>query len=320
MKLSFEVWPNEPYGERPVVGPVINSWGEKPAEWCVERLASYGYKGVDFVFDKFLALPERELERTRRELGHFVRSKGMEISSVACHTLSITRREWEREGGLARFKQAIDLAADVGARTVVSFIRGGFYNPPTYIVLPWKEAWENCVQVVRRAAEYAADKGMDISVELHQESLIDLPEHALNLLDDVGRPNVYTCMDFGGMTVSVKPRVPIMEAVQQLGDTLNLVHVKVITGTVGNWNMCWFGGGIVNFREFHNALRVINYQGYLCLEWEGWFRGGAGGRGEPGGPGLQDFDRVATEGKEFLKRYLINPSNRRRRGRTGWTE
>lgn len=320
MKLSFEVWPNEPYGERPIVGPVVNSWGDKSAEWCVERLASYGYQGVDFIFDKFLALPDREYERTCHELGPFVRARGMAISSIACHTLSITGRAWERQAGLDRFKKAIDFAADVGALTVVSFIRGGFYNPPTYVVLPWKEAWKNCVSVVREAADYAADRGVNISIELHQEDLIDLPEHALALLDDVNRQNIYTCFDFGGMTVSVKPRVPIVEAILQLGDTVNLVHVKDITGTVGNWNMCWFGGGIVNFREFHDGLRAINYRGYLVLEWEGWFRGGFGGRGEPGGVGLTDFDRVAVEGKEFLEKYLINPPRRRRRGRSGWVE
>jgi len=324
VKLSFEIWPNEPYGERPVVGPVSNTWGDKPAEWCVDRLAEYGYKGVDFIFDKFLALEDDEYERAQSELGPYVRSKGMEINSVASHNLSITNRRWERQGGLVMFKKAVDFAAAVGAGTVVSFIRGGYYggssDHPTYVVLPWKDAWRNCVEVVSEAARYAADRGVNISVELHQESLIDLPEHAIDLLSDVNMDNVFTCVDFGAMYIAVRSRVPIVEAFLQLGDTLNVVHVKDITGSVGHWNMTWYGGGMVDWREFHDGLKAINYQGYLTVEWEGWFRGGAGGRGDPGGVGLTDFDRVAVETKEFLEKYLINPSNRRHRGRHGWTE
>ncbi len=324
MKLSFEIWPNEPYGERPVIGPATNSWGDKPLEWTVERLAGYAYQGVDFIFDQFLNLSEQDYERYRRELGPMVRHYGMQVSSLACHSLSITRRKWEREAGLALFMRAIDLGSELGANTVVSFIRGGYYggssDHPTYVVLPWKEAWANCVDVVRRAGEYAAEKGMNISVELHQESLIDLPEHALQLLEDVDLDNVYTCIDFGQMNLAVKPRLPIIEAFLRLGDTLNLVHVKDITGTIGHWNMPWFGGGMVNWREYHDGLQAINYQGFLVLEWEGWFRGGTGGRGDPGGIGLQDFDRVAVEGKEFLEKYLIHPNNRVRRGRRGWAD
>jgi len=89
-----------------------------------------------------------------------------------------------------------------------------------------------------------------------------------------------------------------------VGNKINHVHAKDITGVIGSWNMCWYGGGMVNFEEFAQALRSINYNDYICVEWEGWFRGGLFGHGEPSGVGLSDFDRVAIEAKSFLEKYF----------------
>ncbi|HXK36039.1 MAG TPA: hypothetical protein VJ553_00455, partial [Candidatus Paceibacterota bacterium] len=90
MKLSFEVWPNGIYEELTTVGVSINSWGDKPITWCVEKVAEYGYKGIDFFFDKFLELTDEEYEKMGDTLGPLVRSKGMEIASLGAHYLTIT--------------------------------------------------------------------------------------------------------------------------------------------------------------------------------------------------------------------------------------
>ena len=299
MKLSYEIWPNNPYGEMGVTGVPINSWGDKPIEWCVDRVAEYGYSGVDFFFTRFLDFDQKEYDRLEAELGGYIESKGLETASVGAHFLSLTTQKWRTRGQIEMTKKAIDFSAAIGARTVVAYI-AGYYVPQTYMLMSRKEATHMMVEMVRECAEYAGEKGMTFSIEPHQETLINLPAPTLEIIEKVGLDNVRVTIDFGGMELGIRPHMEIEEAFRQFAPYLDHIHAKDITGVIGNWNMCWFGGGMVNFDRYARALEAIGYDGYVCVEWEGWFKGGPGGVGDIDMPGMGDMDRSAVEAYEFL--------------------
>lgn len=299
MKLSYELWPNNPYGEMGVTGVPLNSWANKPVEWCIDRVVDYGYSGVDFFYTLFLDYDKKEYERLGNELKGYVASKGIEIASVGAHFLSLTNRKWAREGQIEMMKQAIDYSAKIGARTVVAYI-AGYYLPQTYLILSRKEATQIMVDMVKECAEYAGERDLSFSIEPHQETLINLPGPTIDIIQKVNLPNVRITIDFGGMELGVRPHMEIEEGFRQYGPWIDHIHAKDITGVIGNWNMCWFGGGMVNFERYANALRSIGYDGYVAVEWEGWFKGGAGGVGDMDSAGLGDMDRAAVEAYEFL--------------------
>lgn len=303
MRLSFEIWPDNPYREMGIVGVCQNSWGTKPIEWCVDRVAEYGYDGIDFFFDRFLDLEPAEYDRLGATLGGYVQSKGLEVASMGAHHLAIVPRPWDRAARMAMMKKAIDLAAKVQARTVVAYI-SGYYNPPTYKLMTRKEATKVLVDSIRECAEYCGERGLTFSIEPHQETLINTPEVTLDVIDQVGLDNVRVTIDFGGMEVGMRPHMPVPEAFKAFGGLINHVHAKDITGVIGRWNMCWFGGGMVDFKTYADALRQIDYDGYICVEWEGWFKGGLEGVGDMSEPGLADMDRAAIEAREFLMPYF----------------
>ncbi len=302
MELSFGIWPNDPY-QMASVGVATNSWGNKPIAWCVERAVGYGYKAVDFIDKMFFDLTEKELEQTLDDLIKLSQEKKVVFASMGSHHILLTPHSYITKGQISNVKRAIDIASRIGVRTVVSYI-DGYYNPPTYILFTRNQAKDLFVDMVRECADYAGEKGLDFSIEPHQETLINLPDITLELIEKIGRKNVKVTIDFGGLYVGMKPHIPVKEAISQLGSYINHVHAKDITGTVGNWNMCWFGGGVVNFKECAEALKTINYQGYIGVEWEGWFRGGPEGVGDIAHNGLADFDRVAVEAKEFLEPFF----------------
>jgi L-ribulose-5-phosphate 3-epimerase len=299
MKLSNEIWPNNPYGEMGVTGVPINSWGDKPIEWCVDRSQEYGYSAVDFFYTRFLDFDKKEYERLSRELKGYVAEKNMEIASIGAHFLTLTSQSWRREEQIKATKKAIDFSADIGARTVVAYI-GGYYVPQTYMLMSRKEAMQIMVDMVRECAEYAGERGLTFSIEPHQETLINLPDVTIEVIERVGLDNVRVTVDFGGMELGIRPHMEIEDAFKQFAPYLNHVHAKDITGVIGNWNMCWFGGGMVNFARYAKALDAIGYDGYVCVEWEGWFKGGPGGVGDMDMPGMADMDRAAIEAYEFL--------------------
>ncbi|MGD8401915.1 MAG: hypothetical protein PVH64_13475 [Bacillota bacterium] len=45
MKLSYELWPNDPYDRMGSTGVAMNSWGNLPLEDCIDHVAKYGYEG-----------------------------------------------------------------------------------------------------------------------------------------------------------------------------------------------------------------------------------------------------------------------------------
>lgn len=299
MKLSWELWPNNPYGEMGVVGVPLNSWGDKPVEWQIDRAVEYGYSAVDFFYTLFLDYPAEEYERLGNELKGYVASKGIEIASVGAHFLSLTNRKWARDGQMKMMKEAIDYSARIGARTVVAYI-AGYYMPQTYMLLSRKEATQIMVDMVKECAEYAGERGLTFSIEPHQETLINLPGPTIDIIEKVGLPNVRVTIDFGGMELGVKPHMDIEEGFRQYAPYIDHIHCKDITGVIGRWNMCWFGGGMVNFERYANALRSIGYNGYVAVEWEGWFKGGLQGVGDMEMTGMGDMDRAAIEAYEFL--------------------
>ncbi len=302
MKLSLGIWPDYPYAaER--AGVVTNTWGNKPVEWCVEKAAEYGYEAVDFIDKKFFDLSPDQYEKTLDALPDFIVSKGMIISSVGAHHLALVSRNYERRTNIDIVKKSIDLTARIKAKTVVCYI-DGYYNPPTYILMSRSEAKKIFVEMIKECAEYAGEKGLTLSIEPHQETLINLPDITLELIEKIGLPNIRITIDFGGLYLGIKPHMPIIDAIKQMGHLINHIHAKDIAGTIGRWNMCWFGGGIVNFKEVSEALEAINYKGYIGVEWEGWFKGGLEGAGDLSQSGLNDFDRVAVEAKEFLEQYF----------------
>lgn len=303
MELSFEIWPNAPYEGLDIVGVPTNSWGHKPVEWCIERTASHGYKAVDLIFDKFLEMEEREYRESIERIPDLVRSLGVTIASIGAHHLSITPKRWKVEGAMRLMKQAIDLASDLGVPTVVSYV-AGYYYPPTYILMTYTEAKDFFVSNIRELCRYAQERGVIFSIEPHDCTIINTPAVTIELMERIDMDNLALTLDIGGVELGMKAHMPVEEIIQMFGSKINHVHAKDVTGTIGNWNMCWFGAGLVNFQRYADALRSIGYDGYVCVEWEGWFRGGFQGVGDTYGSGLDDFDRVAREGKEILGKYF----------------
>jgi len=303
MKISFEIWPNAPFEGMEIVGVPVNSWGDKSVEWCMKKVAEYGYDGIDFIFDKFLELDDKQYSATVEAVPALARSLGLTVSSVGAHHLCITPKRWKVEGAMALMKKAIELASAIGAPTVASYI-AGYYHPPTYMVMRRCEAMDLFVKLVRELCLYAADRGVTFSIEPHEGSLINTPDVTLELMERIGMENLFVTLDFGGVEIGMRSHFSIEEIINKFGNKINHVHAKDVSGTVGNWNMCWFGAGVVNFKRYADALRRIGYNGYICVEWEGWFRGGNEGVGETYGTGLADFDRVAVEAKEFLTKYF----------------
>jgi sugar phosphate isomerase/epimerase len=309
MKLSFEVFPNMPWGAAGPGGPAWNSWGSLPLEDCVDRLALLGYDGMDFLIGKVGHLHGAERTKYLRSVGTHARAAGLTIGYIACHSTFVSPNPADRAAGIARFKDGLEAASDVGAESVCTFIGDGFYDPPLSVLMSRSEAWKQCREAVADVAASASELGLNVSLELLQGTILNRVELVERLFDEVDSDNLRLTVDLGTFAMCVRPLMPVGEAIRRLGPVIDVVHLKDEVGfpTLRQKNHIWFGGGLVNFIEVREALTAIDFQGYTSVEWEGWLVGGDLGVGEPAGVGLADFDRVAAEAKEFLAEYDFVP-------------
>lgn len=303
MKMSFEIWPNMPWGRLDNCGPAWNSWGDKPLDWCIRQIASYGYQGFDVVFPKLEEIRPEHHEQEAAKIKKAMEETGLVFSSIGCHTTFVSYRWFDRERGIARFKKAIDWAEELHCDDVTTLIGDGYYDPPLYNLITREDAWEQVVTATKEVCEYALPKGVKVSIELIQGTIINSVEAMCRLFDEVNMPNLYCCIDTGTWYTTVKPKMDIPEAVRRIGgERIRMVHVKDEVGfpNIIQSQHVWFGGGLVNFREIAQALNDVGYDGYCTVEWEAWQAGGLFGVGEPSCIGLTDFDRVAKEARTFL--------------------
>ncbi|MEN3612459.1 sugar phosphate isomerase/epimerase family protein [Plantactinospora sp. ZYX-F-223] len=313
MKISFEVWPNMPWGRLEAAGPAWNSWGDKPATWCVEQTAKYGYDGVDFIFAKLLEVPKAEYDQQLLDVRATAERVGIDIGYLGHHTTFVSPREFDRERGIESFKKALDAAAVLGAKSVCTLIGDGYYDPPLNVLLSRKDAWRQCREAITEVAAHASGLGLNVSIELLQGTILNRVELIERMFDEVGASNLRMTMDTGAFYVAVKPFMNVKQAIKRLGPYIDIVQIKDEVGlpTIVHCNHIWFGGGLVDFRETYEALAEINFDGYVSVEWEGWQVGGTIGVGEPAGVGLADFDRVAEESLEYLMEFGFVPRRSR---------
>ncbi|AVT35793.1 hypothetical protein C6W10_04205 [Plantactinospora sp. BB1] len=302
-----------PWGRLEAAGPAWNSWGDKPATWCVEQTAKYGYDGVDFIFAKLLEAPKAEYDQQLRDVRATAERVGIDIGYLGHHTTFVSPREFDRERGIESFKKALDAAAVLGAKSVCTLIGDGYYDPPLNVLLSRKDAWRQCREAITEVAAHASTLGLNVSIELLQGTILNRVELIERMFDEVGASNLRMTMDTGAFYVAVKPFMNVKQAIKRLGPYIDIVQIKDEVGlpTIVHCNHIWFGGGLVDFRETYEALAEINFDGYVSVEWEGWQVGGNIGVGEPAGVGLADFDRVAEESLEYLMEFGFVPRRSR---------
>ena len=117
----------------------------------------------------------------------------------------------------------------------------------------------NSVAAMQRLADYAADKGININLEVvnrYETHIINTGLEGLAFLDEVNRPNAYLHLDTYHMHIEEDGMAKSVLAAQ---DRLGYIHI-------GESHRGYLGTGNVNFPAFFAALKQINYQGPITFE------------------------------------------------------
>lgn len=158
--------------------------------------------------------------------------------------------------GIDRGRRAIDAVAAWGGTEIDGPVTASlqpFDKPAT------PENRQNSVNSVRELADYAADKGINLHMEIvnrYESNLMNTAEEGLVYLAEVDRPNVFLHLDTYHMNIEESGMV---DGVLAAGDRLGYVHI-------GESHRGYLGTGNVDFAAFFGALKKINYSGPIVFE------------------------------------------------------
>lgn len=158
--------------------------------------------------------------------------------------------------GEARLIDALNVVEQLGGDYLggVIFSALGKYKFP-----PTKKARDNAVAALKRLAIAAQAKGITLGLEpvnRYESNLLNTGSQALEMIKDIGEPNVVVHLDIYHMNIEEQDLVsPVLEA----GNKLGYVHI-------GASHRGPLGTGNIDFDSFFGALAKIGYKGTITFE------------------------------------------------------
>lgn len=261
-----------------------------PFEEVLERLARFGYKGVEVsaASECGTFYPSLLTEERIKKVVEKAKSLGLEIVSYDCELLpangwNIASPYTEvREKTVNYINSAILVANQMGAKVVVVVAGRALYG------VDKKQAWDWAVQGFKKCSKFAEDYGIYLVLEhltLLEGNIAVTLGDLLSMIKEVDSKNFAALLDTGHVNVTGES---LTDYVLQLGDKLKHIHIDDNDGKSDDHLPP--GMGNINFAPLFIALKKINYQGAISVE--------------PGFGSSTDPDSAAQIGISFLQKYL----------------
>lgn len=241
------------------LGLINSAWVQtgKPTVYGLQKTKELGFDTVDLFVDP-LDLDPAE----RRLIAEECRRLDLPIVSLCCVAVGLidlnpSVRRWHVD----RVKKYLDLTAEYRARNVLLVLGEYIWNQE---VIPPAEQWSWAVDAGRELGAYAAERGLEIVVELEPFalSLVKDVETMVRYLDDVGVPSVKANIDVSHLVLSkVKP-----EELERLRGRAGHVHLSDCDGK--RHGDLPPGRGVVPFEPYLRAIKDLDIDGVVSIELE----------------------------------------------------
>jgi D-psicose/D-tagatose/L-ribulose 3-epimerase len=230
----------------------VGGWSREQCREAVQNTAEAGYGLIEI---PALDPDSIDIEHTKATLKEFgiqgACSLGLSFDAdINNEDSEIVRR------GEERLMAALGVVENLGGNYLggVIFSALGKYKLP-----PTKKSRDNAVASLKRLAIAAQSKGITLGLEpvnRYESNLLNTGRQALDMIKDIGEPNVVVHLDIYHMNIEEQDLVtPVLEARNQLG----YVHI-------GASHRGPLGTGNIDFDSFFSALAKIGYKGTITFE------------------------------------------------------
>jgi sugar phosphate isomerase/epimerase len=161
----------------------------------------------------------------------------------------------ELEEEFRQLKQAINLAAFFGARTV-RVVPGDDRPENIETLVPW----------FKRSADYAAEKKIVLCVENHGDRIAGTPDLCLELSEKVDSPYFGILYEPGNLMNDTG--TDYKRALLTMKDHIRHIHVKDCKRVGDGYELQQFGEGTIDFPWIVEQLDAAGYDGDIATEFE----------------------------------------------------
>jgi inosose dehydratase len=246
-----------------------NLLSDMPVERAMDVLVEYGYDAIDICLEiapPFVPIPTPHMspsdnDARRSQVRRHAEKAGIAIAAVNAHS-NLSPRDPERRAENTKFVQgAVQLAADLGAKTVVSV--AGVKD--AYGYEQWYFDWG--IQSLREIVPIADRLGVTIAIEAGSPPgcLVYNLRTMQQLLAAEGLDSVRVLFDPAHYQIRGDSPVDAFLALQ---DKVVHVHAKDAAGDPENIIFPPLGEGEIDFEQLAAAMAKTGYAGYLAMEYE----------------------------------------------------
>lgn len=224
-------------------------------ETVVKRAVEYGYDGVELRVKGKQHVDVDLTPDERKQVRRLFADNKVEVAALGTYAFFNSDKKEELESNRNGLLKCIDLAVDLGAPFIRSFIG----DPKG---LPEEQVIRNTVDYLGQVVQVAESKGITILLENHA------PWKAIRIrevLDKVNHRNLASLLDVHNAILSGEDPIGTY---QILRDKVKFIHVKDAIEKNGEHKLCLTGEGSIPLAELVGLLKKDGYQGYLSFEWE----------------------------------------------------
>lgn len=242
----------------------------------LEKVKDIGFDGIEL---PAMSLSDAEAETLRTELA------GAGVPCVAIRGGGGAAHPRVAAANKQRMEEAVHFAAKIGAGIVNSTVTTpprdpngkGTYHGESVSQGSSRyasaEDYERTASAISDVASVAADVGVEISIEVHQNSIADNSWSALHLLDLIEAPNVGVNPDLGNIYWTYDtPEESCEDAIVALASHVNYWHCKSLYRVhipeleTAIYVQAPLPDGEIDYRFAIAALLDVGYDGYLAIE------------------------------------------------------
>jgi D-psicose/D-tagatose/L-ribulose 3-epimerase len=230
------------------LGLINSAWVQagRGTAFGIRKTKAIGFDSIDIFADPLdLGADEKRLIKHECDLA------GLPIVSVACVAVGlIDFNPSVQRFHVDRVRAYLDMASDFGARNLLLVLGEYIWQKE---VIPPAEQWATGVSHVRTLGQYAAERGLEIALELEpfQLSLLNDVPSMSRFLGDVAHPAVKANLDISHLALAHQPA----SALEALRGQVAHVHISDCDGVVhGDLPP---GRGVVDFPPYLEAIKAL---------------------------------------------------------------
>jgi len=225
---------------------------------CIKKAKQYGFSAAELHYSD-----PKKIDLS--DAFDVLENESISVSGIATgaiyviHKLSlIDESNTIRKKAIERVYEYVDIANKLSSTIIIGCVRGNMgANDDKEMI------YSRLNESMRILCKYAYKKNVPVVLEAinrYENNYLNTSLEVKNFIETFEIPNLKVLLDTFHMNIE---EISIEKAMEVCGDKLGYVHFA-------DSNRYYPGAGHIDFKKVINALKKINYQGYIsfeCLPW-----------------------------------------------------